>query len=106
MAPWFGPPTWAMHRPPTMIGEDEVKNLGHAPRKSSLRHSCLPVAAWKQDRMPRTPNVTTFPSATVGELLGPGCELAGPAAGRVAYLSCQSSFPVAASRQRMTSSPP
>src|SRR3954469_13762804 len=56
--------------------------------------------------MPRTPRVTTFPSATAGELRGPENPRAGPSAPPVAYLSCQTSLPVAASRQRTTSLPP
>src|SRR6185503_7147254 len=95
-----------MQSPPTMIGEDEVKNLGQAPEKSSLRQSTLPVAASRQESVPRTPSVTTLPSATVGELRGPACPEAGPVAPCAAYLSLQTSLPVAASRQRVTSSPP
>src|SRR4051794_9459905 len=54
--------------------------------------------------MPRAPSVTTLPSATVGELRGPGNELAAPVAGWAGYLSDQISLPVVASRQRITSS--
>src|SRR5438132_6140657 len=96
-----------MQRPSTTIGELEVKNIGQKPLKSSLRHSFFPLAASRQETVPRTPSVTTLPSATVGELRGPACgPPAGPVAGCASYLSCHTSFPVAASRQRMTSSPP
>src|SRR6516165_7828310 len=93
-----------MQRPSTTIGELAAKNLGQ-PLKSSLRHNTLPVAASRQETIPRTPSVTTFPSATVGELLGPENPDAGPAAPCDSYLSCQTSFPVAASRQRVISLP-
>src|SRR5262249_28277807 len=56
--------------------------------------------------MPRTPSVTTFPSATVGELRGPGKEPAAPVAAPVSYLSCQISLPSPAFRQRTTSLSP
>src|SRR5438876_649806 len=96
-----------MQRPSTTIGELDVKNIGQKPWKSSLRHSLLPLAVSRQETVPRTPSVTTLPSATVGELRGPACgPPAGPVAGCASYLSCHNSFPVAASRQRMTSSPP
>ena len=66
-----------------------MKNRGTAFAMSSFRHNFLPVAASKQERVPRTPNVTTFPSATVGELRDPGnCEAA-PVAPSAAYLSSQ-----------------
>src|SRR5262245_13210757 len=104
MAPLFWPPSCATQRPSTTSGELDVKNDGQA-LKSSLRRSTFPVAASRQDRVPRTPSVTTLPSATVGELRGPGKLLDGPVAPCASYLSCQSSFPVAASRQRRTSLP-
>src|SRR5262245_2055925 len=92
-----------------MIGEHDVEKLGSEPLKSSLRHTTLPVAASRQDRVPRAPSVTTLPSATAGELLGPENSLARPAAIPVtagaSCLSCQSSFPSAAPRQRRTSFP-
>src|SRR5262245_6807264 len=93
-----------MHRPPSIMGELDVWNWGNAPGKSSLRHNTLPLEASKQERTPLTPSVTTFPSATVGELLGPG--KVPSAVGRKfwAFLSCQSSLPLAASRQRRISS--
>src|SRR5437667_12190662 len=72
---------------------------------SSLRHSFLPVAASRQESTPRTPSVITLPFATVGELRGPEKPEAGPVAPSVSYFSCQSSLPVAASRQRVTSAP-
>src|SRR5262245_5414240 len=55
--------------------------------------------------MPRTPSVTTLPSATVGELRGPENPLAGPVAPPVSYSSFQSSLPVFASSARTTSLP-
>jgi hypothetical protein len=87
-------------------GELEVKKRGTEPLKSSLRHNSLPPAASKQDTVPCTPSVTTLPSATAGELRGPGKLPAGPLAGSASYLSCQSSFPVPASRQRRISLSP
>src|SRR5262247_1921874 len=72
----------------------------------SLRHSFLPLAS-RQERTPRTPSVTTFPSATVGEHLGPwGPRAAALSTSPDSYLSCHSSLPPAASRQRMISLPP
>src|SRR4051812_17019420 len=62
--PSLSPPSCAMHRPSTMIGELETAKRGIDPLKSSLRHSFLPVAASTQERVPRPPSVTTFPSAT------------------------------------------
>src|SRR5262245_25917076 len=55
--------------------------------------------------MPCTPNVTTLPSATVGELRGPENPLAGPVAPPDSYSSFQISFPSAALRARTTSFP-
>src|SRR6185436_17949544 len=43
--PLSEPPSCAMHNPPLTIGEDAVKNRGHAPEKSSLRHNTFPWAA-------------------------------------------------------------
>src|SRR6516164_9095969 len=95
-----------MQRPSTMIGEHDAKKRGNVPRKSFLRHNSFPVAASRQERVPRTPSVTILPSATAGEPLGPENPEAGPVAPPASYFSCQSSFPVAASRQRVTSFPP
>src|SRR5947208_9038 len=53
--------------------------------------------------MPRTPSSTTLPSATAGELRGPEKDRAARSAPAVSYLSIQSSLPLPASRQRMTS---
>src|SRR5512138_2204174 len=93
-----------MHRPPATSGEVAVWNLGHRSGKSFLRHRTLPFSASRQDRVPQTPSVTTFPSATVGELRGPPCTAAsGPLTAGAPYLSCHSSLPVAAFRQRITS---
>src|SRR5205823_5137761 len=93
-----------------MMGELAAENRGKAPLKSSLRHTTLPVAASRQDRVPRAPRVTTLPSATAGELRGPANSPPRPAAIPVtpaaSYFSCHSSLPVAVSRQRVTSFPP
>src|SRR5262245_53010352 len=94
-----------MHMPSTTIGEQEVKNRGSFSDDSSLRHSFLPVAASRQEKVPRTPSVMILPSVTVGELLGPAKPEAGPVAPLASYLSNQCSFPLAASRQRMISLP-
>ncbi len=102
MAPLPGPPSCAMQRPSTMKGELETKNLGQAV-KSSFRQTILPVAASRQESVPRTPRVMTLPSATAGELRGPGYWPDGPSGPRASYLSCQISLPVVASTQRMTS---
>src|SRR6516162_4171013 len=94
-----------MHKPLATMGELAVKNWGQA-RKSSRRQRFLPVEASKHDNVPRTPSVTTLPSATVGELRGPACgPPAGDVAGCTSYLFCQITLPELASRQRMTSSP-
>src|ERR1035437_642252 len=106
MPPLDSPPSCAMQRPPVMIGDEAVKNLGQAPVKSSLRQSSLPLAASTQERTTPTPIVRTFPSATAGELLGPLCGEGAPDTAWAAYFSCHSSFPFAASRQRITSSSP
>ena len=90
IAPLPGPPRCAMAMPSTMIGDMAVKNLGATPGNSSLRQNTLPVAASRQERTPSTPSVTTFPSATAGELLGPGCRAAGPVTACAAYLFCHS----------------
>src|SRR5437588_162121 len=92
----------AMHFPSTMSGDEEVKNAGQA--FVSFRQSTLPVAASRQERTPPTPNVQTFPSATVGELRGPGCPPPGPLTACAAYLSSHTGLPLAASRQAVTSS--
>src|SRR5262249_57045996 len=55
--------------------------------------------------MPRTPNVITFPSATVGEARGPEKPLAGQVAPPDSYSSFHSSLPSAALRARTTSFP-
>src|SRR5579885_2404444 len=93
-----------MHRSSTSSGELEVKKRGQD-LKSSLRHSTFPVAASRQDRVPRTPRVTTFPPATAGEHRAPGKEAAGPDAPPASYLSDQTSLPSVALRQRRTSWP-
>src|SRR5262249_25430867 len=95
-----------MHFPSRMSGEDDVKNVGKV--LVSLRPTPFPVAASRQETVPRTPRVQTLPSATAGVLRGPRC---GPPAGLsggavAAYFSCQAILPLAASRQVMTSSPP
>src|SRR5436190_19583418 len=80
--------------------------MGHEPLKSSLRQSRFPLVASKQERTPATPSVQTFPSTTAGELRGP--EWAGaapPVTTCAAYLSCQRTLPLVASRQVVTSSP-
>src|ERR1051325_4963450 len=93
-----------MHRPFAIKGEEAAKNLGQ-PRISSLRQSFLPLAASTQESTPRTPRVTTLPSATVGELRGPEKLAAAPCAPWLSYFSCHTSFPVAASMQRRISFP-
>src|SRR5258708_3425748 len=99
------PPSSATHNPSDTSGDDEVKNRGTAPGKSSLRQSTFPDSASTHERTPPTPSVTTLPSATVGEHRGPEKLEAGPLAPRASYFSCQSSLPVAASRQRRISLP-
>src|ERR1700736_5464500 len=54
------PPTYTMHLPSTMSGDDDVKNLGKA--LVSLRHRNLPLFASQQETTPRTPSVHTLPS--------------------------------------------
>src|ERR1044071_9801948 len=98
------PPSCARQRPSVMIGDEAVKNRGQTPEKSSFRQSTLPVAASRQESVPRAPSVTTLPPATAGELRGPAWPEAGPVAPPVVYLSVQSSLPLAASRQRRISS--
>src|SRR5207244_13515881 len=95
-----------MHLPSRRSGEARVKKVGQA--LESFRHRSLPVAASRQERTPATPNVQIFPSATAGELRGPGPAQAivAPVTARAAYLSCHRIFPVAASRHDVTSSPP
>ena len=93
-----------MHIPSTTIGDIAVKNWGTTLGNGSLRHTSFPLAASRHDTTPATPSVTTLPSATTGELLGPGCREAGPPTACAAYLLTQSSFPLAASRHRVTSS--
>src|ERR1700722_16591856 len=106
MPPFSSPPICTMHRPSTITGEHEVKKRGGAAAVSVFRQISLPLAASRQDNVPCTPMVTTFPSATAGELRGPGnCEAA-PLAALVANLSVHSSLPVVASRHAVTSSPP
>lgn len=106
MPPFSSPPNCTMHRPSTTIGEHEVKNRGNFSSASDLRQTTFPVAASRHESVPRTPSVTTLPSATVGELRGPGKREAAPEAGLAAYLSDHCSLPVLASRQAMTSSSP
>jgi hypothetical protein len=80
--------------------------MGTEPLKSSFRHNFFPVAS-KQERIPCAPSVTTLPSATVGELLGPwNPESPPPRMAGDSYFSCQTSLPSEVLRQRMTSSPP
>src|SRR5262245_61933181 len=94
-----------MASPSTTMGELEVKNFG-TPLTSSFRHSFLPLAASRQDRMPLAPRVITLPSATVGEDRGPGKPFPEiPVAPRAVYSSFQTSSPFSAFRQRMTSFP-
>ncbi len=85
-----------------MIGELDVKKRGTEPRKSSLRQIFLPVEASRQERIPRTPSVTTLPSATAAEARGP-TNPPGSVEPWVSYFSVQISLPVAASRQRTIS---
>ena len=56
-----------MQSSPTTSGEHDVQNLGVA-SEIVLRHNSSPLAASWQERTPRTPSVTTFPWATVGEV--------------------------------------
>src|SRR5215472_9877358 len=106
MPPSLSLPSCTMQRLSVMIGEDAVWNRGQASGKSSLRHNTLPVPASRQETVPFTPSVNTLPFATAGELLGPPCcPASGPEIDFTAYLSCQSSLPVFASRHRVTSSP-
>src|SRR5512140_1084585 len=105
MAPPFSsPPSCAMHRPSATKGDEDVKNRGLEPEKSVLRQSSLPLPASKQESVPRAPYVITLPSATVGELRGPGCRPMGSLAAADSYFSRQTSLPVAASRQTSSSS--
>src|SRR5262249_31322434 len=107
MPPLFRPPSCAMHRPSTMIGELAGKNIGKAPLKSSLRQIGSPVAASEQERGPPTPSVYALPPATAGEQRGPECMGAGPPETvMVGYFCCQTTFPLAASRHVTTSSSP
>src|SRR5947209_1693782 len=91
--------------PSMTIGEQETKNVGGSPRLS-FRQTFEPVAASQHARVLSTPNVTTLPSMTVGELRGPAKPRAPPDGIRAGYFSCQTCLPLAASRQRMISSPP
>src|SRR5689334_9817038 len=93
-----------MHSPSSAMGDIAVWKRGQEPEKSSLRHNTLPLPASRQETVPQTPRVRTFPSETAGELRGPPCFESGPLTAGAAYLSFQISFPVAASRQRVTSS--
>src|SRR5689334_21323081 len=104
MAPFILPPSCATTKPSTINGELDGKKLGQA-LKSSLRQSLLPLDASRQEITPRTPTVTTFPPATVGELRGPENPWAGPLAPSDSYFSCQISFPSLAFRQRVISLP-
>src|SRR5215469_13673648 len=106
MPPLRSPPTCTMQRPAVMIGEQEGEKRGKEPSKPFLRHNIFPLAASRQERVPCTPRVMTLPSATAGELRGPVNCRAGPVTPLgSSYLSCQSSFPPAASRQRSISLP-
>jgi len=60
----------------------------------------------RQERTPPTPRVTIFPSATAGELLGPGCREGAPVTACASYLSRHTSLPSAAFKHRVTSSAP
>src|SRR5258708_39580287 len=93
MAPLPPPPRCAMARPSTMMGEKEVKKRGTTLGNSSLRHRSLPSAAFKQDRTPPTPSVTTLPSATAGEHLSPPRAAGPPRPHPPPYLSPPSAFP-------------
>src|SRR5262245_53640784 len=103
-APFSFPPSCAMTRPSTIIGELDGKKPGHA-LKSSLRQIFLPSAAPRQEIIPRTPMVTTFPPVTAGELRGPENPPAGPLAPSDSYFSDQSSLPSSTLRQRVISFP-
>src|SRR5690348_6219857 len=95
-----------MHIPSATSGDIAVWNRGTSSEKSlvdSFRQTTLPLWASRQESTPPTPKVTTFPSATVGELRGPGCALSGPETCTAGYLSCQMIFPLFASRQEVTS---
>ena len=112
----FGRPEQIV-RAPRSSGRDIFEALGHrsrttddtaglatfAPVTNTPLPAPLPQHEQMQESIPRTPRVTTFPSATVGELRGPEKPCAGPLAPSDSYLSCQSSLPVAASRQRVIS---
>src|SRR5438445_1348385 len=94
-----------MHLPSTMSGEEAVKNLGQS--LVSLRHTTLPVVAFKQETSPRTPTVQILPSATTGVQRGPAwMPPAARVAPSVAYLSSHTILPLAASMHVMTSFPP
>src|SRR5262249_38071638 len=92
--------------PPANLDDAEVvhderrtRGVKHGPiaRSAVFAPQLLPSGASRQNGVPRTLSVTTFPSATAGELPGPACPEAGPVTPCASYLSCQSSFPVAAS---------
>jgi hypothetical protein len=88
-----------------MMGELATKNCGCEPN-SSFRQIFFPLAASRHDSIPRTPSVTTFPSATAGEARGPeNCAAGEFPSACTSYFSAQISFPVAASRHRVTSCP-
>src|SRR5690606_31645401 len=86
IAPLPCPPRCAMAIPSTMIGDMAVKNLGTTLANGPLRQTTSPEAASKHERTPATPRVTVFPSATAGELRGPGCRDAGPPTAAAPYL--------------------
>src|SRR5262249_49572485 len=98
-------PNCTMQSPSTTIGDIAVWKRGQEPEKSSLRHNIFPLSASRQETVPQTPRVRILPSANEGELRGPPCWESGPFTAGAAYLSFQISFPVAASKQRVTSSP-
>src|SRR5450759_144861 len=96
-----------MHILSTMSGDMPVKNWGTVLLGFSLFQITFPLLASRQVRIAEAPNVTTFPLATAGVLLGPGCcEADGPETAMAAYVFFHSSFPVAASRHSTTSSLP
>src|SRR5262245_20573447 len=87
-----------------MIGEQEVWNRGKD--LVSTRQTFSPVSALRHESVPLTPKVTTLPSATAGEARGPGKPPSGPPLKSTGCVSFQSSLPVSAFRQRVTSAPP
>ena len=62
-----------MHIPSAIMGDIAVKNIGTTAGNGSLCQTTFPEPASRQVRMPPTPSLTIFPSATAGVLLGPEC---------------------------------